>query len=142
VREEVERAQPLLEGKPVTLELEQRARFALRAPPRVFAAMIGNLIRNACLYTESGGVRVRIDEDSVSVADSGIGMSADEIAQTHQPYFRAGRSASAGHGVGLSIVRRLSERFGWPVDLRSEIGAGTVATIHFPQRLPAPAVAS
>jgi signal transduction histidine kinase len=142
VREEVERAQPLLEGKPVTLELEERTRFALRAPPRVFAAMIGNLIRNACLYTESGTVRVRIDEDSVSVADSGIGMSADEIARTHQPYFRAGRSTSAGHGVGLSIVRRLSERFGWPVDLRSEVGAGTTATIHFPQRLPAPAVAS
>jgi signal transduction histidine kinase len=44
--------------------------------------------------------------------------------------------------VGLSIVRRLSERFGWPVDLRSEVGAGTTATIHFPQRLPAPAAAS
>jgi signal transduction histidine kinase len=142
VREEVERAQPLLEGKPVTLELEERTRFALRAPPRVFAAMIGNLIRNACLYTESGTVRVRIDEDSVSVADSGIGMSADEIARTHQPYFRAGRSTSAGHGVGLSIVRRLSERFGWPVDLRSEVGAGTTATIRFPQRLPAPTMAS
>ncbi|HZW50267.1 MAG TPA: HAMP domain-containing sensor histidine kinase [Rudaea sp.] len=142
VREEAERAQPLLEGKPVTLELDEQARFALRAPPRVFAAMIGNLIRNACLYTESGSVRVSVGEDSVSVADSGIGMSAEEIARTHQPYFRAGRSTSAGHGVGLSIVRRLSERFGWPVDLRSEVGAGTVATIRFPQRLPAPPSAS
>lgn len=142
VREEVERARPLLEGKPVTLELDERARFALRAPPRVFAAMVGNLIRNACLYTEAGGVRVNVDEDSVSIADSGIGMSADEIAQTRQPYFRAGRSASAGHGVGLSIVRRLSERFGWPVDLRSEVGTGTTATVRFPQRLPAPPAAS
>ena len=137
VREEIERAQPLLEGKPVTLELDERARFALHAPPRVFAAMIGNLIRNACLYTEAGSVRVSIGEDSVSVADIGIGMSPDEIAHAHQPYFRGSRSASAGHGVGLSIVRRLSERFGWPVDLRSEVGAGTTATIRFPQRLPA-----
>ncbi|MBS0571325.1 MAG: HAMP domain-containing histidine kinase [Proteobacteria bacterium] len=142
VREEVERARPLLEGKPVTLERDERARFALRAPPRVFAAMIGNLIRNACLYTESGRVCVRIGADSISVVDSGIGMSADEIARTHQPYFRAGRSASAGHGVGLSIVRRLSERFGWPVEIRSEVGAGTVARIDFPQRLPAPPPAS
>lgn len=142
VREEAERARPLLEGKPVTLELDEQARFALRAPPRVFAAMIGNLIRNACLYTESGSVRVRVGEDSISIADSGIGMSAAEIAQTRQPYFRAGRSASAGHGVGLSIVRRLSERFGWPVDMHSEVGAGTTATIHFPRRLPAPPAAS
>jgi len=142
VREEVERAQPLLEGKPVTLELHEPARFALCAPLRVFAAMVGNLIRNACLYTESGSVRVSVGDDYVSIADSGIGMSADEIAQTRQPYFRAGRSASAGHGVGLSIVRRLSERFGWPVDLRSEVGTGTTATIRFPQRLPAPPAAS
>jgi signal transduction histidine kinase len=141
-REEVERARPLLEGKPVTLELDEQARFALLAPPRVFAAMIGNLIRNACLYTESGNVRVNIGEDSVSVVDSGIGMSAEEIARSHQPYFRAGRSASAGHGVGLSIVRRLSERFGWPVELRSEVGTGTTATIRFPQRLPAPPATS
>lgn len=137
VREEIERARPLLEGKPVALELDERGRFAVHAPPRVFAAMVGNLIRNACLYTEAGSVRVCVGEDAVSIADSGIGMSAEEIAQTRQPYFRAGRSASAGHGIGLSIVRRLSERFGWPVDLRSEVGAGTTATIRFPQRLPA-----
>lgn len=138
VREEIERARPLLEGKPVTLELDEHARFALHAPPRVFAAMVGNLIRNACLYTEAGSVRVRVDADNVSVVDSGIGMSDDEIAQAFQPYFRGGRSASAGHGVGLSIVRRLSERFGWPVEIRSELNTGTTATIRFPQRLPAP----
>ncbi|MGH8042407.1 MAG: sensor histidine kinase [Rudaea sp.] len=141
VREEIERARPLLEGKPVTLELDERARFALHAPPRVFAAMVGNLIRNACLYTEAGNVRVRVDPDCVSVEDSGIGMNADEIAHAFQPYFRGGRSASAGHGVGLSLVRRLSERFGWPVEMHSALGAGTTATIHFPRRLQAPAVA-
>jgi signal transduction histidine kinase len=138
VREEVERARPLLEGKPVSLVLEDRGRFMLHAPPRVFAAMFGNLVRNACLYTEAGSVRVVVADDHVSVADSGIGMSGEEVAQAFQPYFRAGRSASAGHGVGLSIVRRLSERFGWPVEMRSEVGAGTTATIRFPQRLPLP----
>ncbi|MDE1961920.1 MAG: HAMP domain-containing histidine kinase, partial [Xanthomonadaceae bacterium] len=142
VREEVERARPLLEGKPVTLELDEQARFALHAPPRVFAAMVGNLIRNACLYTESGSVGVRVGADNVSVVDSGIGMNDDEIAQAFQPYFRGSRSASAGHGVGLSIVRRLSERFGWPVEIRSELNTGTTATIRFPQRLPAPPAAS
>ncbi|MDE2084375.1 MAG: HAMP domain-containing histidine kinase [Xanthomonadaceae bacterium] len=142
VREEVERARPLLEGKPVTLELDEQARFALHAPPRVFAAMVGNLIRNACLYTEAGSVGVRVGADNVSVVDSGIGMNDDEIAQAFQPYFRGSRSASAGHGVGLSIVRRLSERFGWPVEIRSELNTGTTATIRFPQRLPAPPAAS
>ena len=139
VSEEIERAQPLIEGKPVALELEERATFGLRAPPKVFAAMIGNLIRNACLYTEAGRVRVIVGEDYVSVVDSGIGMSEDELMQAFQPYYRSGRSSRGGHGVGLTLVRRLSERFDWPIELNSTLGEGTTATIHFPLAHPATA---
>ena len=132
VRDELERAQPLLEGKPVELSLDERAAFGLRAPPKVFAAMIGNLIRNACLYTEAGKVRVIVGEDYISVEDSGIGMSENELMQAFQPYFRGNRSTRGGHGVGLTLVRRLSERFDWPIELHSTLGVGTTATIHFP----------
>jgi len=132
LREEIERAQPLLEGKPVELAFEERAAFGLRAPPKVFVAMVGNLIRNACLYTEAGKVHVIVGDDYVSVEDSGIGMSEDELMQAFQPYFRASRSTRGGHGVGLTLVRRLSERFGWPIELHSKLGVGTTATIHFP----------
>jgi signal transduction histidine kinase len=38
---------------------------------------------------------------------------------------------NSGKGMGLSIVRRLGERFGWPVELSSTLGQGTVATIRF-----------
>jgi signal transduction histidine kinase len=132
VREEIERAQPLLEGKPVALSLDERAAFAMHAPPKVFAAMVSNLIRNACLYTEAGTVRVVIGADFVQVQDSGIGMSEDELKQAFEPYFRGNRSTRGGHGVGLSLVRRLSERFGWPVEMHSTLGLGTTATIRFP----------
>jgi signal transduction histidine kinase len=132
VREEVERARPLLERKPVLIELDERAQFALRAPPRVFAVLIGNLIRNACLYTEAGRVHVVVGAGFVQVEDSGIGMSEDELRQAFQPYFRGERSTRGGYGVGLSLVRRLSERFGWPVEIHSRVGVGTTATIKFP----------
>jgi signal transduction histidine kinase len=132
LREEIERAQPLLEGKAVELTLDERAAFSLRAPPKVFAAMVGNVIRNACLYTEAGKVRVIIGEDYISVEDSGIGMSEDELMQAFQPYFRGNRSNRSGTGVGLTLVRRLSERFDWPIELQSKLGVGTTATIHFP----------
>jgi signal transduction histidine kinase len=136
VREEVERAQPLLEGKPVTLELEQRARFALRAPPRVFAAMIGNLIRNACLYTERGSIVVGVREGSVRVSDTGCGMDAEELARAFQPFYRGSDSGARGHGIGLAVVRRIADRFDWPVELESRPGHGTVATLRFPKAMP------
>ena len=136
VRDEIERAQPLLEGKPVTLTLDEQAAFVLHAPPKVFAAMVSNLIRNACLYTEAGTIRVRIGTGFISVQDSGIGMSTAELAQAFQPYFRGNRSTRDGHGVGLTLVRRLSDRFGWPIELHSELGTGTTATIRFPQMQP------
>jgi signal transduction histidine kinase len=137
VREEIERAQPLLEGKQVTLTLDEQSAFALHAPPKVFAAMVSNLIRNACLYTEAGKISVVVGADFVSVQDSGIGMSEEELAQAFQPYFRGNRSTRGGHGVGLTLVRRLSERFGWPIELHSQLGAGTTATIRFPKAAPA-----
>ncbi len=136
VREEVERAQPLLEGKPVELALVERAAFVLHAPSKVFASMVGNLIRNACVYTEAGKVVVEIGADFVRVQDSGIGMSEDDLRQAFQPYFRGGNSTRGGYGVGLSLVRRLSDRFGWPVEMDSALGSGTTATIRFPQARP------
>jgi signal transduction histidine kinase len=137
-REEVERAQPLVAGRPIDLRIEEPGSFLLNASPRVFAVMVGNLVRNACLYTEYGEVLVSVGNDFVQVQDSGIGMSDEEVAQAFQAYFRGGRSQRGGHGVGLTIVKRLSDRFGWPVEITSELGIGTTVTIRFPDAQPQP----
>ena len=130
--EELEKSRPLLAGKPVELELHREADLQLHAPARVFSVMLGNLLRNACHYTEQGKVVVTVRRDSVEVADSGVGMSPDELARVFEPFYRAGDGRKDGQGIGLSIVRRLSERYGWPVRLESEPGKGTTATISFP----------
>ncbi len=130
--EELEKSRPLLAGKPVELELHREADVQLHAPARVFSVMLGNLLRNACHYTEQGKVVVTVRRDSVQVADSGVGMSPDELARVFEPFYRAGDGRKDGQGIGLSIVRRLSERYGWPVRLESETGKGTTATISFP----------
>ncbi len=138
VREEIERARPLLEGKHVQLNLEEQAAFTLHAPPKVCASMIGNLIRNACLYTEAGRIEVTVGRNLVKVKDTGVGMSDDDLQQVFRPYFRGNREVRGGHGVGLTLVHRLSDRFGWPVELDSRLGEGTTATIHFPSAIPLP----
>lgn len=131
--EEIERARDLVAGKPVEIVFNQEAQFALHAPPRVFAVLLGNLLRNACAYTERGTVTVTVGKDFVRVDDTGVGMDAETLERLGEPFFRGQQTGKGGHGVGLTIVKRLADRFGWRVALESEAGVGTRATIRFPQ---------
>jgi signal transduction histidine kinase len=131
VADEVDKARPLLAGKPVELTVVENADPHLHAPSRVFAVMLGNLLANACTFTERGHVEVRIERDRVVVGDSGIGMSADALQRAFDPFYRVDPDNPSGKGMGLSIVRRLGERFGWPIGLDSAPGRGTTATIRF-----------
>ncbi|HEY6985716.1 MAG TPA: HAMP domain-containing sensor histidine kinase, partial [Rhodanobacteraceae bacterium] len=137
VREEVERAQPLCEGKPVSILREERADLVLYSSPRAFSVLIGNLIRNACQYTERGRVTVSVEADRVVVRDTGVGMSEEEQKRAFVSFFRGEQGRGSGHGIGLTIVRRLAERCGWEVGMSSQPGAGTTVTVVFPdtQRL-------
>jgi signal transduction histidine kinase len=137
LRGEIDKARPLLEGKPVQLQLREEAPLHLRAPARVFSVLVGNLLRNACHYTEAGTVTVTVQADAVRIEDTGVGMSTDELARAFDPFYRGGDQRREGQGIGLSIVRRLSERYGWPVKLESKAGIGTTATISFPSVIPA-----
>ena len=136
VEDEIEKARPLLDDKPVELILDAPQPFALHASPRVLSVMLGNLLRNACHYTERGRITLRVAAGRIEVEDSGIGMSAEELERAFDPFYRAGARRDGGQGVGLTIVRRLSTRFDWPVELHSEPGRGTRASIRFPHPLP------
>jgi signal transduction histidine kinase len=137
VQEEIEKARPLIADKPIELRLEQAAMFALHAPPRVLAVVLGNLLRKACHYTERGSITVRVEADRIVVEDTGLGMTPDQLQHAFDPFFRADPRPDGGQGVGLTIVRRLSQRFAWTVTLESEVGRGTRATIRFPNPQPA-----
>jgi len=131
VEEEVEKARPLLAGKPIELSINERASPRLHASPRVLGVMVGNLLANACTFTERGRVEVTILHDRVVVRDTGVGMGGETLRRAFEPFFRGDQTNPAGRGMGLSIVRQLGERFSWPVNLESAPGQGTTATIRF-----------
>lgn len=132
VQEEVDKARPLLDGKAVELRLVLEQDFTLHAPARVLSVLLSNLLRNACHYTDHGSVTVTVRRGSIAVADSGVGISEEELGRVFEPFYRAGARNKDGQGIGLSIVQRLSQRYGWPVQLTSQPGHGTTATITFP----------
>lgn len=133
VSDELDRYEFLVRNKQVRLVQTDRFRMHVLGPPSVLAVMIGNLIRNACAYTNEGDVKVTVGRGFVSVDDSGVGMAEEHVSRVFEPFYRGGRTGKGGHGVGLTIVKRLADRFGWPVEIQSELGVGTCATIYFPE---------
>jgi signal transduction histidine kinase len=131
VAHEIERVQPLLVGRPIELGVTDEGAPHLFAPPHVLAVMVGNLLSNAVRFTDRGRIDLHLRRDGIEVRDTGIGMSPEAVARAFDPFYRADPLREEGRGMGLSIVRRLGERFGWPVSLVSTPGQGTTVQIRF-----------
>ncbi len=127
LRQEVDYARELIAGRPVELILDEPASFALHASPRVFAVLCGQLIRHALQQTDQGTIVVTVMPGSVSVINPALDMP-EEGSRRHAAVDR--------HGFDLAIARRLSDRFQWPLELRSLNGASRVASVRFPHPQP------
>jgi signal transduction histidine kinase len=125
----VEKNRHLIEGRPATLDLRLDAEPALPAERTLLGIVIGNLIRNAFSYTETGTIAIRLKADRLVVSDTGIGIKADELARVFQRYYKG--SASKGSGIGLSLVKRICDRYGWEVLIESRENEGTTAQLLF-----------
>lgn len=134
VEREIKAASIYLDSKPVSVEVDEQYPLEMHTARKVVGIVLGNLIRNAIIYTNEGTVLVVIKEHSVVIADTGIGMSEEQTKKIFQPYYRAkqeGKSERKGYGVGLTIVKRLSNRFNWIVEVNSEVGVGTEIEVIF-----------
>lgn len=134
VEREIRNAEIYLEKKPVVINIDEQFPLELFTARKVIAIVLGNLIRNAVLYTNEGSVTIAIKEHSVVITDTGIGMTEDQTKKIFQPYYRAeqgGKTKRKGYGVGLTIVKRLSNRFNWIVNVESEVGKGTEIEVIF-----------
>jgi signal transduction histidine kinase len=96
--------------------------------------ILSNLVGNAVKYGRDDGTlhlraALRDDKLMIEVADSGIGIRAENLPQLFQEFFREKRSETRdidGNGLGLAIVKRLVERAGGSVDVESTVGVGSI----------------
>ncbi|MBJ7347016.1 MAG: HAMP domain-containing histidine kinase [Thermoleophilaceae bacterium] len=111
------------------------AAAAVGDPDRVLQ-ILSNLIDNAVRITPQGGeVTVSVDAATFSVSDTGPGIPEAEIAHTFERFHlrRAqGMGSADGSGVGLAIVRELSEAMGGSVSVQNITGAGARFTVRLP----------
>lgn len=115
IRQEIERYQSLLQGKPVACRFEEEAEVRVGARPELVAIAIGNLVRNACQHTEHGEVVVRLQHDAIVVSDTGSGMPDQVVARLFERFVHGDSESASGNGMGLSIVKRVADHLGWTV---------------------------
>jgi len=127
---EANRAQ--LGGKPVVVFVEGRQDVVVAAPEAAVAVAVGNLLGNACKYTQEGEVRVVVEADRVRIADTGPGLSDEDAARLFERGYRgSGVGGTSGGGIGLSIVRRLCDLYGWKVSIAPCAERGAEAMLVF-----------
>ncbi|HEY6611677.1 MAG TPA: HAMP domain-containing sensor histidine kinase [Pseudomonas sp.] len=80
-------------------------------------AVLGNLLRNAWHYTDSGYIRLTLSGDGFSVEDSGAGIPEAMRESVFQPFVRGTRERGDGLGLGLSLVQRICAHEGWRIRL-------------------------
>lgn len=90
-----------------------------------------NLLRNAVQYTERGFIRVNFSQSRLSISDSGIGIEPFYMPLLYERFFR-GSTQGEGLGIGLAIVKRICDHYGWIIDVESTPGKGATFHITFP----------
>ncbi len=130
---------PVLSNKGLKLETQFETCPAVPADPDAVRVIINNLVLNAYKCSRRGAVvelRVRQVADAVEiwVRDFGSGMDSKQlgIVRSRSPLeSKPGTDSELGLGVGLSLVRRLTDRMGAELRIESSPGQGTVAVVRF-----------
>ena len=113
------------------------------ADRRAIKQIAFNLISNALKFTPRGGsvtvsAHPRGEVLEIVVADTGVGVSADDLARIGRPYEQAGdaEQRQAGSGLGLSLVRAFARLHGGEMIMESKVGEGTTVTVRMPVLVP------
>jgi signal transduction histidine kinase len=129
------------EDKGIRLSCDADGHFKIYGDHRLIQRMIANLLDNAIKYTPAGGrvdLTVHADEHdfvSLSVTDSGIGISDTDCTRIFERFYRCDPSRSeAGIGLGLSFARAIARAHGGDITVTSEVGVGSTFTITLPPK--------
>jgi signal transduction histidine kinase len=148
IREVAAVAQPLVSKNRNVLELGVRGRpRQMQTDLTKLRQVLLNLVSNAAKFTRGGTItlsaRLRRREATAywmfEVRDTGIGMTAEQLARLFEAFSQADASTSrtyGGTGLGLAISRQFCQLMGGEIDVQSSPGRGSVFTVTLPARPP------
>lgn len=130
-----------IEMKNINVELnEANKAIDIKADPTMTEIMLENIISNSLKYSEPGKqIEIDIEENQnkiiCMIKDEGIGMSKEQVSRIFDRFYRADESRNSeiqGNGLGLSIVKKLSEIQNIELSIKSVPSKGTAVIIKFP----------
>jgi signal transduction histidine kinase/ActR/RegA family two-component response regulator len=119
-------------------ELDGRTAGAAMADATRVRQVLSNLLNNAVRYTVRGRVEARIERRdnrvAIAIADTGPGLSPEELAEAFEPFRRVARTGAGlpGAGLGLSLSRQLVDLMGASLVVDSAVGVGSCFTLDLP----------
>jgi signal transduction histidine kinase/CheY-like chemotaxis protein len=154
VEDVVTTVQPLVQQKGNTLTVQCASDLGvMHSDLTKVRQVLFNLLSNAAKFTEHGSITLAVAREAgergawviFQVADSGIGMTAEQVGKLFQTFSQADASTTrkfGGTGLGLAITKRLCRLLGGDVGVASEPGQGSIFTVRLPAVLaPAEALA-
>lgn len=134
--------QTVAEDKHITLTTDLPAQSWVQGDLHRLQRVIANLLDNALKYTpKQGRVTIRLVEEehtiALSIEDTGIGISADELPHIFRRFYRCDHSRSErGNGLGLSLALALVRAHGGDIKVGSNVGQGSKFTVVLARSLP------
>ena len=135
IRDIVDRYQPVADKKQVALDMQVVSVTHVVAVVAV-TQILGTLIDNAIKYSPPGStVVIRLDGQTLSVVDQGIGIAKQNQAKVFDRFYRSDEARTRGHGsgygLGLAIARAVADKNGYQLSVKSELGQGSTFSLHF-----------
>ena len=135
VRDTIDRYQPVADKKQVVLDIQVPSVTHVVAVAAV-TQILGTLIDNAIKYSPPGStVVIRLDGQTLSVVDQGIGIAKQDQAKIFDRFYRSDeartRGHSSGYGLGLAIAKAVADNHGYQLSVKSETGQGSTFSLHF-----------
>ena len=120
-------------GEPLSdteIALYENGLLQVRGASKILCMVVINLLRNALQFGQKKPISITLDPQRLVITDQGIGMDSDQLNRAFDPFYRSHQDGK-GHGLGLALVKKLCDRYGWSIVAYSAPGKGTSMSIDF-----------
>lgn len=129
IKQVVEEHRHLIATKPVSVDIVGDDCPKISVPVFILKIVVGNIVKNAFIYTSKGRIIITVTPNYIQITNTGSEIPPEKLSTIKEP-FQKGEN-SKGFGLGLAIVERLCNRFGFDLDINSDAESTTTVKLSF-----------